>query len=91
MNYANHLQIGSNCLFLVRSFVEMSRAILREADPGEHAFMLSEHVSQDPLENYFGQQRGKGGRCDNPSLKEVLTNASSIRLQVRFVSSSVHL
>ena len=37
----------------------MLRAILREADPGEHAFILSEHVSQDPLETILDSREGK--------------------------------
>ena len=44
-------------------------------------YILSERVSQDPLENYFGQQRARGGRSDNPSVAESVSNASSLRLQ----------
>lgn len=44
-------------------------------------FFLSERVSQDPLENYFGKQRIKGVRYDNPNAKQCLQNASSLRLQ----------
>ena len=72
----------------MKSFIELSTTVLR-ASEGQNAFILSEHLSQDPLENYFGQQRGKGGRCENPSMKEVLTNASSIRLQVSSMSKGI--
>ena len=44
-------------------------------------FLLSERVSQDPLENYFGKQRARGGRCDNPTVKECIKNAVAIRAQ----------
>lgn len=44
-------------------------------------FFLSERLSQDPLENYFGKQRTRGGRSDNPCIKECLTNAVAIRAQ----------
>ena len=63
----------------VKSFVEMARFLLR---PGtERLSLLSERISQDPLENYFGMQRARGGRCDNPTLKESLQNAVAIRAQ----------
>lgn len=39
----------------VKSFVEMARFLLK---PGtERLSLLSERISQDPLENYFGMQR----------------------------------
>ena len=38
-------------------------------------------MSQDPLENYFGQQRARGRRSDNPSVAESVNNASSLWLQ----------
>ena len=44
-------------------------------------YLLSEHVSQDPLENYFGKQRGRGERSDNPSVEECLKNSASIKQQ----------
>ena len=31
-------------------------------------FLLSERVSQDSLENYFGKQRARGGRNENPNI-----------------------
>ena len=44
-------------------------------------YLLSEQISQDPLENYFGQQRSRGRRSDNPSVKETIQNAMAIRAQ----------
>ena len=44
-------------------------------------FLLSEHVSQDPLENYFEKQCARGGRCDNPTVQDALKNVVAIRAQ----------
>ena len=44
-------------------------------------FILSECFSQDPLENYFGQVRARGGRCENPTVKAALESAQSLRVQ----------
>ena len=64
----------------MKSFVEMTKFLLSECKE-DKLFLLSERISQDPLENYFGKQRARGGRCDNPSLKECLQNAVAIRAQ----------
>lgn len=64
----------------VRSFVDLVRYLLRL--PGAKGkFLLSERLNQDPLENYFGKQRSKGGRSDNPTAQLCLQNAASLRLQ----------
>lgn len=65
---------------IVISFVGMARHILSQ-NGEERLSLLIEHVSQDPLENYFGMQRARGRRCDNPTLKESLQNAVAIRAQ----------
>ena len=64
----------------VNSFVEMVRYLLSHPN-AEGRYILSERFSQDPLENYFGKQRTKGGRNDNPTAKQCLDNVSSLRLQ----------
>ena len=43
-------------LFFVRSFVEMTRYLLSQPN-SDGLFLLSERISQDPIENYFGKQR----------------------------------
>ena len=58
----------------------MTRYLLSQPG-GEELFLLSERFTQDPLENYFGMQRARGARCDNPSLKDCLKNAVAIRAQ----------
>ena len=44
-------------------------------------YILSESFCQDPLEAFFGKQRYKGGRNDNPSAKEYLDNTVTLRVQ----------
>jgi hypothetical protein len=41
---------------------------------------LSERLSQDPLEKYFGKQRQCGGSNDNPNVKQFLENAAALRM-----------
>ncbi len=65
----------------VKSFVEMVRYLLSDIDEGAELFILSERFSQDPLENYFGKQRARGGRCDNPTINDCLKSAVAIRAQ----------
>ena len=69
---------GVYCVYY-NTFVEMTKYLLTQ--PGnERVSLLSERVSQDPLENYFGMQRARGRRCDNPTIKESLQNAVAIRV-----------
>ena len=63
----------------VKYFVEMTRTLLSHPKAGD-LFILSERLSQDPVENYFGKQRACGGRSDNPTFHQCLQNASSLRL-----------
>ena len=44
-------------------------------------FLLSERLNQDPLESFFGQQRARGGRTDNPNVRSFLYNTQAIRVQ----------
>lgn len=64
----------------VRSFIEVTRYLLTL--PGVTGqYILSETFTQDPLENYFGQLRSRGGWCDNPTVKSCLESAQSLRVQ----------
>lgn len=47
----------------------------------EGHFLLSERFSQDSLENYFGKQRARGGRNENPNMVQALENAAALRVQ----------
>ena len=62
----------------VYSFVEVSKFLLSKKDG---LFLLSERFNQDPLEAFFGQQRARGGRSDNPNARNFLYNAQAIRVQ----------
>ena len=58
----------------VRSFVELVRYVF--TIPGVSVFL----TCQDPLENFFGQQRQRGRVHDNPSIAEFMTNTQALRV-----------
>ena len=65
---------------LVKSFVDLVRYLFAlEGSSGR--YFLSATLNQDPLEGYFGQQRARGGRSENPSVKQALDNSLSLRQQ----------
>ena len=67
---------------IVKSFVEMAKFLLAKdhgTDPD--LFLLSERISQDPLENYFGQQRARAERNENPNSSQCLSNAAAKGIQ----------
>ena len=66
------------CAATVHSFVDMTKLLLSK---GENLFLLSERISQDPLENYFGKQRSRGGRNENPNLQQCVINAAALHVQ----------
>ena len=47
----------------VQSHIEAIQFLLQQG----FQYVLSERFMQDVLEDYFGHQRAKGGRADNPS------------------------
>ena len=47
---------------------------------GEKSALLSTNISQDPLENFFGCQRLRGGTSDNPSVSEFYQNTQALRV-----------
>ena len=51
-------------------------------------YVLTEHFTQDPLENYFGQGRAMNKRKDNPSLRDFGYADDTIR-NMKAVSSIV--
>ena len=64
----------------VHSAIELIKFLLKN----NVKYVLTERLSQDPLENYFGQQRAIGRRKDNPSLKDIGYNDNTIRNQPTF-------
>ncbi len=64
-------------LFTVNSFCDLTRYLL-SLEMENTPYLLSEHFSQDPIENYFGQQRSRG---QNPTVQACLSSAQSLRVQ----------
>ena len=65
-------------ILLVASFTEMTPLLL--GLPGVICF-FSEKLCQDPIESFFGKQRARGGRSDNPTVKQFCENTASLRVQ----------
>ena len=65
----------------VNSFVDMAGYLLSQGQ--YRLFILSERISQDPLENYmyFGKQRARGGRNENPTVQQCIHKAAALRVQ----------
>ena len=66
----------------VQSLIESVQFLLGEG----MEYVLSNRFSQDPLEEYFGKQRGIGRRQENPTIREFGYNANSIRMQKSVIS-----
>lgn len=64
--------------FLVHSFIELTKYIFNL--PGVKLF-LSERLTQDPLESFFGKQRQRGRGSDNPTVSQFLNSTASLRVQ----------
>ena len=61
----------------VLSFVELVEFIF--TIPGVTVF-LSNRICQDPLENFFGQQRQRGRVNENPNVSEFIKNTQALRV-----------
>ena len=61
----------------VHSAIEATKFLLHEGIE----FVLTERFSQDPVEEYFGNQRKLGRRSDNPDMCAFGYNANTIRIQ----------
>ena len=66
---------------IVRSFIELVKFLfsLPEVKDNNLTF-LSANLSQDPLENFFGCQRQRGGTNDNPTAQEYHSNTQALRV-----------
>lgn len=62
----------------MESFLEVGPFLLQQ--PGVK-FLYSERFNQDPLEAFFGLQRAKGSRNDNPTVKQFCDTTVSLRVQ----------
>ena len=63
------------------SAIEATKFLLQEGTE----FVLTERFCQDPVEEYFGNQRKIGRRSDNPDIRAFGYNANTLRIQ-RMVS-----
>ena len=80
----NSLSIVSNCIAL--SFIEMVKYLFTLPDV---SVFLSQRISQDPLENFFGCQRQRGGTHDNPNVQEFQKNMQALRVINSFIKTPV--
>ena len=64
-------------LIAVHSFMDLIKFIF--TIPGVKSF-LSERISQDPLEQFFGRQRQRGGVNENPTCQQFIHNNSALRM-----------
>lgn len=60
-----------------KSFVDLVRYLF--SIPGVTSF-LSNKICQDPLENFFGCQRQRGGTSTNPNVSEFTHNTQALRV-----------
>ena len=63
--------------FLVSSFLELLPYLF--SIEGVNSF-LSEKLSQDPLEKFFGCQRQQGRSNENPTVAQFIKNTQSLRV-----------
>ena len=52
---------------------------------GKKLSLLSGHLCQDPLENYFGCQRQRGGTNEHPNSHQFYQNAQALQIVDSFV------
>lgn len=75
-------------IIIAKSFVEATKFLLDCRPSKSTGFILSERFCQDPLESFFGNQRARGGRNDNPSVLQFIDNTVSLRLQRSLAGTS---
>ena len=67
--------------YAANSFVELVKLIFSLPEiKGKKLGFLSQNISQDPLEVFFGCQRQRGGTSDNPSVLEFQQNTEALRV-----------
>lgn len=72
------IQFYFHSICSVYSFVEVSKYLLSLKNG---LYILSERFNPDPLESFFGQQRARGGRSDNPNVRKFMYNTQAVRVQ----------
>ena len=61
----------------MKSFIELVQYLFTLP---EVTSFLSEKISQDPLEKYFGRQRQRGGVNENPNVSQFLKGNQALRV-----------
>ena len=64
-------------IIIVHSFVDLVQFLVTLPDV---EVFLSSRLCQDPLENFFGQQRQRGRVNENPNSQEFLKNTQALRV-----------
>ena len=64
------------CYLIVKSFIALAKELLSEGVP----YILSEKLSQDPLEEHFSRHRRIAGCNDNPTLEQFMQQEVSLNL-----------
>lgn len=85
--YAAYAYNYYHSISIVKSFVEMARFLLEQEGV---KFLLSERFCQDPIEEFFSQQRSRGGRNDNPTVHQFCDNTVSLRVQKTAALKPLH-
>ena len=63
------------------AFIDFIEEIFTMKDVNDNKLaFLSNKLCQDPLENFFGCQRQRGGTSDNPTLHEFYNNTQALRV-----------
>jgi len=65
------------CHYTANSFIGLLEYIFTLPDV---KVFLSQRICQDPLENFFGCQRQRGGTHDNPNMQEFQKNMQALRV-----------
>lgn len=63
---------------IAHSLPEMTKFLLMHKGAN---FILTERFNQDSLEIFFGQQRARGQRNDNPSVAQFMENSQALVVQ----------
>ena len=71
--------LSMHCFYAANSFIELVKYVFTLPDLSMKVF-LSQRVCQDPLENFFGCQRQRGGTHDNPNMQEFQKNMEALRV-----------
>ena len=76
-NHENRYYLIIRFICTVKSFLELVPIILKLTGV---TFFLSDKLNQDPLENFFGCVRQRGGVNTNPTIVEAMKSTQTLRV-----------